>query len=109
MPTGSIPHSIKIPIILLLAFLPLVTTGCRPENVASASAPIVVLTDNVGEYPLGLHLELLEDPGGQLTIDDVTSAAHADEFVPSQREIPDFGYITSAYWVRFRAQKRPAG
>ena len=27
------------------------------------------LTDDQGEYPLGLHLEILEDPSGELTID----------------------------------------
>ena len=35
-------------------------------------APII-LTDERWEYPLGLHLEILEDPSSELTIEDVTS------------------------------------
>ena len=33
----------------------------------------VILTAEQGEYPLGLPLEYLTDPNGQLTIDDITS------------------------------------
>ena len=39
-------------------------------NQLKAQQP-VILTGNQDEYTLGLHLEILEDPSGQLTIDDV--------------------------------------
>jgi hypothetical protein len=48
------------------------------------SAEQLVLTDEQEEYPLGLHLELLEDPGGGLTISDVSSAEFNDQFTPSE-------------------------
>ena len=35
------------------------------------AAPPVLLNDNQGQYPLGLHLDLLEDPTGALTIEQV--------------------------------------
>ena len=66
---------------------------------ASTAEP-VVLTDEQGQYPLGLHLEILEDPSGELTIEDVTSPAFDSQFIPSQVAVPNYGYTDSAYWVR---------
>lgn len=62
----------------------------------------VILTDEAGKYPLGLHLSYLEDPTGQLTIEDVTSPGLAGQFIPSNEKIPNFGVTSSAYWVRFQ-------
>ena len=47
----------------------------------------VILTDARDKYPLGLYLELLEDPGAELTIEDVTSPEYATRFVPSQLNV----------------------
>lgn len=63
---------------------------------------IIVLTDAQEQYPLGLHLELLEDKNREWTIDDVTSPEIASLFTPSQESTPGFGFTNSAYWVRFR-------
>jgi hypothetical protein len=60
----------------------------------------VILTDEQGEYPLGLHLELLEDPGGKLTIDQISSQDFDDVFVASQSQVPVFGFTDSTYWAR---------
>jgi signal transduction histidine kinase/PAS domain-containing protein len=64
--------------------------------------PPLVLTDGQSEYPLGLHLELLEDPSGGLTIEDVTSPEFSSQFIPSRVEVPNYGFTDSAYWVRLR-------
>ncbi len=64
-------------------------------------APLI-LSDNQGKYPLGQHMEILEDPTGKLTIQDVSSPAYVDRFVPSQSDAPNFGFTNSSYWVRFR-------
>ncbi len=69
----------------------------------SPSAPgAVVLTDGQVEYPLGLHMEILEDSSGKLTIDQVSSPAYDSQFIPSQSEAPDYGFTNSAYWVRVK-------
>jgi hypothetical protein len=60
----------------------------------------VILTDGQDEYLLGPHLQILEDPGGELTIDDVASPNFDVHFVPSHVEVPNFGFTDSAYWVR---------
>ena len=62
----------------------------------------LVLTVEQDQYPLGLHLEILEDPSGELTIEDVTSPEFDTQFVPSQAEVPNYGFTDSAYWVRLR-------
>jgi two-component system, sensor histidine kinase LadS len=66
-----------------------------------SEAKPAVLTDGQGEYPLGLQLDILEDPGGDLTIEDVSSAEYEGKYFPSQSPAPNFGYTLSAYWVRF--------
>jgi signal transduction histidine kinase len=62
----------------------------------------LVLTDEQGKYPLGFHLEILEDPSGELTIEDVSSPAYDTQFTSNQVAVPNYGYTNSAYWVRFQ-------
>ena len=60
------------------------------------------LSDAQEEYALGPWLEILEDPGGELTIDDVRAEPYADRFTPSQQAVPNFGFSDSAFWIRLR-------
>jgi len=62
----------------------------------------IALTDEQDKYQIGRHMEYLEDPIGQLTIADVTSADHETQFIPSETDIPTIGFTDSAYWVRVR-------
>jgi PAS domain S-box-containing protein len=45
-------------------------------------------------------LEILEDPSGELTIDQVASPEFDARFSPSQEEVPNYGFTDSVYWVR---------
>lgn len=94
--TGSrrVIRSLLVSLALALLFLWLL------PGLLQAQAP-VVLTDEEERYPLGLHLALLEDESGTLTIEDVTSPEYADLFVASERETPNFGFTNATYWVRF--------
>ena len=65
-----------------------------------AQSPIV-LTTAQDIYPLGTHLEYLEDKEKSWTIEDVTSSELSTLFVPSTAESPGFGFTDSAIWVRF--------
>jgi PAS domain S-box-containing protein len=84
----------------------MVTFGICSSALAQGSNPPsqnpLILTDEQGEYPLGLYLEILEDPSGELTIEDISSPAFDSQFSPSQSAVPNFGYTDSVYWVRFR-------
>ncbi len=70
------------------------------QNDEPSTPERVILSDEQGEYPLGLHLEILEDPSGELTIAEVSSPEFDSLFVPSQAKVPNYGFTNSAYWVR---------
>ncbi len=67
-------------------------------------AKVLILTDDQAEYPIGLHMEILEDKDKQWTIEDVTTPNITAQFVPSSEEALGFGFTDSAYWVRFRVR-----
>jgi len=60
------------------------------------------------EYSLGEHVEILEDPTRQLTINDVASPEWQDKFVPSRQQVPAIGYTDSAIWVRCQVLNQTA-
>lgn len=92
--------NITIFILLVLGIFSLAFRG-DVAPAASAAGP-VILNDKQGEYPLGLHMEILEDPTRELTIREVSSPAYDDKFFASPSEVPVFGFTDSAYWVRFQ-------
>ena len=77
------------------------TRAVAQNGVPSMEEPLI-LTDEQGKYLLGLHLELLEDPSGKLSIEDVSSQAIYLRFTPSKVAVPNYGFTNSAYWVRIR-------
>ena len=68
---------------------------------AAFAAPPVILERGKGEYPLGFHLSILEDKEKKLTIEQVTSEPILSKFKKSEEIVPNFGFTTSAYWIRF--------
>jgi signal transduction histidine kinase/CheY-like chemotaxis protein len=66
---------------------------------AVCSAGPVILSDEQGTYPLGLHLELLNDPGEQWTVQDVNSPTLSSHFVPSP--IQEARFTENVGWARF--------
>lgn len=49
---------------------------------------------------LGPHLETLEVPDGELSLEDVRSGRHPGRWQPVNEQIPNFGYTDSTYWAR---------
>lgn len=84
--------------LFILAFVTLVVGG---ETAAGQELEPLILTPEQSQYPVGRHLEILEDRAGALTINDVTSPDVASQFVPSQSMNPGVGFTDSVYWVRF--------
>jgi two-component system, sensor histidine kinase LadS len=60
----------------------------------------VLLNDQQGKYQLGKYLQILVDPTKKLTITDVAQAQQ--KFTPSQSEIPNMGFSSSATWVKVK-------
>ena len=74
------------------------------QGETSDRLPPLILTDGQGKDSLGPYLSILEDPGGELTIEEVASANYAGRFVASQEEAPNFGFTDAAVWLRFQLQ-----
>lgn len=92
---------LAIVVFILLILLLYATSRVAVAQTSDPSTPDpVILTDEQGEYPLGLYMDILEDPGGELTIEDVSSPAFDSQFAPSRVEVPIYGYTDSVYWVR---------
>lgn len=66
----------------------------------SEAAPTVRLEQGVEKYNLGLHADILEDPLGKLTIDQVSSPAYTHQWVQSQQAQPNFAFSHSVHWMR---------
>lgn len=74
--------------------------------VAAAPASLAAATVSL---PLAPHVEVLEDPGGALSLADVQRPDVVAAFRPSglaDREL-NFGYSSSAYWLRFTLAPQP--
>jgi two-component system, sensor histidine kinase LadS len=67
----------------------------------SQASNTVTLTDSENEYEVSAAMEIMEDPTGQLTIDDILSGRHESRFVPSLRANPQKPQSKSSYWLRF--------
>ena len=94
------PLAIFISVLFILGTVLFISRSVAAKNTIPEASGAVVLTDKQGEYPLGLHMEILEDPTRELTIDEVSSPAYDDKFFASSSEVPIFGFTDSAYWVR---------
>lgn len=81
-------------------FLAVFCLVCINSQNLSAASPIVLEERNDG-LPLGLHLDILEDKEGRLTIEEISSEKLAPEFVANKTHPPSFGYTQSVYWARF--------
>ncbi len=79
------------------------SSAALAQSADPGSPPPLILTDEQEEYPLGLHLELLEDPGGELTIEEVSSPEFDSQiYHPARRQCRTIGFTDSVYWVRLR-------
>lgn len=84
----------------LVAFLLSILLSCCWATTALAAAPLLIGNDD--NYPFGkTTLEVLVDPGHNLSIDDVVSPRYADRFKPVAVDSPNFGITTATYWFRF--------
>jgi PAS domain S-box-containing protein len=59
-------------------------------------------------FPVGTHMEILEDPDQKYSIHDVTSLPLSREFRPSPDRVPNLGASSAAFWVRFTLENDTA-
>ncbi len=92
----AVTGNLKILFLLLFAFASLLTqtSGIRAERT-------LTITPQIEEYPLGLYMDILEDPAGKLTFDDIRSGELESRFQHSTESVPNFGMTRSAHWLRW--------
>jgi signal transduction histidine kinase len=100
---GGVPQGYDLKIIGFILTIIAAYSLSLPAFTQSSDDPApdaLLLTDEQGEYPLGYYLDILEDPSGELTIEDVSSPEYDSRFVRSQVAVPNYGITDSAYWLR---------
>jgi len=95
----KILYSSRIILLLMLLFM----LAC-----SSVQAKVLELVQGQEEYGLGLYVDLLEDPSGELSITDIQQAQYQNGFVPSMEEKPSLGFTSSAYWARITIRNNQA-
>ncbi len=82
-------------------------------TVAQAVAPLSI-APATSYFSIAKHVEALEDPGGTLTIEEVSSAAHSGDFHPAVQSRSNldsdinYGYSASTYWLRLNIDAQAA-
>lgn len=77
-------------------------TFCMSYQPLSAIASHSILLQNgITSYPLSDHLDILEDPEGTLSFEQITAESVAAKFNTDHQQNPSFGFTPSAYWTRF--------
>jgi signal transduction histidine kinase len=66
------------------------------------AAEPVIITQAKKEYHLGLHMDILEDKSGKLTIEDILHLQTDNLFQQSNEDAPGFGFSNSTYWARIK-------
>ncbi len=72
-----------------------------------AKAERIVTLDSTKErYELAPYIDILEDKEKMWTITQISSEAFSAKFSPNRQTYPNFGYVSSAYWVRIHMNNR---
>jgi diguanylate cyclase (GGDEF)-like protein len=74
----------------------------------AARAEVVPLPAQTGAVAVGRYAEVLEDPTGLLGLSDVVDAGQRGRFARVDRDVPNFGYTYSAFWLRFELPAKGA-
>ncbi|MBI5524077.1 MAG: hypothetical protein HY910_15735 [Desulfarculus sp.] len=86
--------------ITFLAILVLLAVSWLPCSAGGHPDPVLWLTPGQDRFPVYPYLQFLEDPTGQLTIQDVTSPAYAERFRPWPDSLLRTGLTRSTFWLR---------
>jgi diguanylate cyclase (GGDEF)-like protein len=77
-------------------------SGCLTLSAANPASANIRLDDRFSKISLGQYTEILEDPQGLLTINEVTMEPSTTRFRPNASANISLGMTRSTYWLRFR-------
>jgi signal transduction histidine kinase/CheY-like chemotaxis protein len=70
------------------------------------AAPLVEIDTAKVQLDLPPYVDVLEDKGGRLTVEDVISERYAFQFAPASITGLFFGYTSSVYWLKFTTENQ---
>ena len=88
----------------LLVVLVLFMVTLRAIAAESASAKAFVIPPDLSSAELTPYIELLEDSGDELSFEQISRESFDQAFFSVGHQSPNFGFTTSAWWVRVRLQ-----
>lgn len=94
-------YCIYFAVAIILFTVSLAPAGAKTERRAAPARETIILDENSTRVPIGLHMSILEDTKGAMTIREASSPAAADRYIPSTSSSPSFGFNSTSYWARF--------
>ncbi len=79
---------------------------CGASLAVAADEEVLWLTPHQDRFSLASHLQIMEDPTGQMTIDDVSSTENAHRFRPAPSGVLRPGWSNSTFWLRLTLANR---
>lgn len=67
---------------------------------------VLLLSPSTQRYPLGPHVQYLEDAGGTVKVDEILAGRFDRDFVASTGQSLNFGFTSSTYWFRVKLINR---
>ncbi|WP_186763834.1 ATP-binding protein [Planomicrobium sp. CPCC 101079] len=74
-----------------------------------AGEELLQLQENTERLKVNGEINILEDPEGKFTIEEVTQLTLDLQFFPTENQILNEGYTSSAYWVKLEVQNKAPG
>ncbi len=77
-----------------------IVAACLTTLISTPSlhAKTLEIQKDIPSFPAGLHIEFLEDINSNYILEDILSPERQKQFLPSEREMPGFGFIDSSMW-----------
>ncbi|MDN7241585.1 ATP-binding protein [Planococcus sp. N028] len=77
-----------------------------PTSPTKAGEEILSLHDTTKRLKINKEINLLEDPEGKFTIEEVSQIPLKWRFIPVVKEIPNMGFTSSVYWIQLDVLKK---
>ncbi|HFE37855.1 MAG TPA: PAS domain S-box protein, partial [Gammaproteobacteria bacterium] len=91
-------YFLQIPILVLCLLTGMINQANAEE--------ILRLSDQKSDYPLAQYLTILEDPGGKLTLSEVTQPEMVKHFRKNREAGLNLGYSSRTFWLRLTVINR---
>lgn len=101
---GHIDRCILFFVMTILLLLPCISFASQNscENSPGRRFSTALIIASAQEYAVGRKMQILEDPSCELTFEQVSSGRYETQFRHVTREVPNFGFSRSAWWLRIR-------